>query len=511
MEREINLVILDTEFRRIAVVDYYSSLTWHKTMYGDGECEIEIPIDEHDLSFIQRNHYIVRNDDEMVCQILYTETRESAEGADILYVKAADITLLFLNKRIIFTNFMHTGSVQTLITKLINDNFSANASIAARRILASDGTSLIRLQFVGPIGEEGLQYTSSNNSIGDLIKQVLETYRYAMMMTYEETNGVVHFVLTIFRPSNRSSYVIFDQKMDNIVNTNFSSEFVRGSNIILVGGEKDENTGTRYFQSVGSMASGLDRNEEFLDADNLSHTVEWQEVLKEYPPKKAVYDFPVDAKYGATTVHFTITEDGKTMDRWYYRMGRFKIPIQDMAQFTALKESFPASKGYLWYIDVDPNTGITNFYIENCDIAVFKVDIINDPPKKDEDGNYDSNPTAQAQPVLYNAMMIQKGYEKYQEGTLDCSFSAEIDPNSTFLYKRDYIIGDYVGIYNKYGIKSAVQVTDVSETIDPSGYHLDVSLSDAKSKNAEDVIIYCGSDSVDTVYLCTDDGDFIIM
>ena len=106
--------------------------------------------------------------------------------------------------------------------------------------------------------------------------------------------------------------------------------------------------------------------------------------------------------------------------------------------------------------------------------------------------------------------MIQKGYEKYQEGTLDCSFSAEIDPNSTFRYKRDYIIGDYVGIYNKYGIKSAVQVTDVNETIDPSGYHLDVSLSDAKSKEVEDVIIYCGSDAVDAVYLCTDDGDFIL-
>jgi len=510
MERAINLVILNTEFRQVAVVDFYSSLNWHKTMYGDGECEIEIPIDDHDLSFIQRNHYIVRNDDEMVCQILYTELRENSEGADILYVKASDITLLFLNKRIIFSNFMHSGTVTTLITKLISENFSVNAPNEARRILATDGTSLIQLRFIGQIGNEGLQYSSENNAIGDLIKQLLETYRYAMEMVLETDNQVVHFVLNIFRPSNRSAYVIFDQKMDNVVQTNFSSEFVRGSNLILVGGEKDDLTGARYYQSVGSMATGLDRNEEFLDANSLSHTVEWQELLKEYPPKKAVYEFPTDPKNGATTVHFTIVEDGKTVDRWYYRMGLFKIPIQDMAQFTALKAAFPSTK-YLWYIDVDGQTGITNFYIENCDIAVFKVDIINDPPKRDENGNYDSNPTAQAQSVLYSAMMIQKGYEKYQEGTLDCSFSAEIDPNSTFRYKRDYIIGDYVGIYNKYGIKSAVQVTDVNETIDPSGYHLDVSLSDAKSKEVEDVIIYCGSDAVDAVYLCTDDGDFIIM
>ena len=511
MEKEIILTILDSDFQRIATLDYYSSISWHKTMYGDGECEIEIPItDKYDLSYIQRNHYIVRADDEMVCQILYTETRESNEGADVLYVKASDVTLLFLNKRVIFNSFMHTGTVTTLITKLINENFSVSSSNEARRILAKDGTSLIKLQFVGQIGNEGLSYTSENVSIGDLIKQVLETYRYAMEMVLEETNGLVHFILKIFRPSNRASYVIFDQKMDNIVSTNFSSEFVRGSNLILVGGEKDEQTGARYYQSVGSMATGLDRNEEFLDAESLSHTIEWKEILKEYPPKKAVYDFPTDPTNGATTVHFTTTIDGNKVDRWYYRMGLFSIPIQDMAQFSALKAAFPSTK-FLWYIDVNPDTGISNFNIQNCDIAVFKQDIINDPPKKDENGNYDSNPTGTAQSILYSAMMIQKGYEKYQEGTLDCSFSAEIDPNSTFLYKRDYIIGDYVGIYNKYGIKSAVQVTDVTETIDPSGYHLDVTLSDAKSKDVEDVIIYCGSDAVDSVYLCTDDGDFIIM
>ena len=510
MTQVINLTILDEQFKRVANIDYYSSMNWHPNMLGEGDCEIEIPItDDHDLSDIRRNHYIVRNDDDMVCQIIYTETRESNDGADILYIKGTDITLLFLNKRIVFSNFWHTGTVTSLVTKLIRENFSTEAAIAARRITASDGSSLIQLQFVGSAGEEGLQYTTQNESIGDLIHSVLETFRYAMRMVYSETNGVVHFVLKIFRPSNRSSYVIFDQKMDNVVNTNFSSEYVRGSNLILVGGEKEGTT--RYYQSVGSTATGLERNEEFLDANSLSHSVSWQEILKEYPPKKKVYDFPQDTVNGAITVKTTVTEDGKTYDRWLYRMGLFKVPIQDFAQFEALRQTYSAEKGYVWYTDVDADTGIMNFYVTNCDIAMFSVDIINNPPEKDEEGNYKTNPSGTAQPVLYNAMMIQKGYEKYQEGTLDCAFSAEIDPNSTFKYKRDYILGDYVGIYNKYGIKAAVQITDINETIDPSGYHLDVTLSDAKSKDAEDVIIYCGSDAIDTVYLCTDDGDYICM
>lgn len=511
MEHKIDLVILDENFKRVAVVDYYSSLNWKRNTLGDGTCEMDIPItDDKDLSFISREHYIVRNDDEMVVQILYTEIRESNDGPDTLHVQASDITMLFLNKRIIFSEFVHTGTVTTLVNKLLNENFSVNSAnqIAARRIYASDGkTSLIQVEFIGPIGEEGLTYKAKNEAIGDIIHSVLETYRYAMQMVYREgSNGVVHLYLQIFRPSNRAGYVIFDQKMDNIVETNFSSEFVRGSNLILVGGARQGNA--RYYQSVGSTATGLDRNEEFLDEENMSQTINWTELLTDYPPKKKIYDFPVDTVNGATTVYTQITEDGQKKDRWLYRMGVFRIPIQDQEQFTNLRNAF---KTYEWGPDTDPNTGITYFCIKNCDIALLTEDVINKPPKKKDDGTYETNPTADVLSVLYLAMLIQKGWEKYQEGTVDCAFSAEIDPNATYKYKEDYILGDYVGIYNKYGAKSAVQITDVTETVDASGYHLDVSLSDAKSKQVEDVMIFCGTDAVDSVYICTDDGDFILM
>lgn len=513
MEHEIDLIILDEQFKRIADVDYYTSLNWKRNMLGDGSCELDIPItDDRDLSFITRNHYIVRNDDEMVCQIMYTEIREDANGCDILHVQASDITMLFLNKRVVFSNFWHSGTVTTFITKLLNENFSVASvnQIEARRIYASDKqTSLIQLEFVGTAGEEGIQYTTNNEAIGDLIHSVLETFRYAMQMVLREySNGVVHLHLKIFRPSNRANYVIFDQKMDNVVNTNFKSEFVRGSNLILVGGSKTEDGSGRYYQSVGSTAKGLDRNEEFYDQENLSHSVSWTELLNNYPADKAIYDFPIDAKTGGHTVKTTIVQEGKTYDRWYWRMKLFKIPIQDEEQFKNLRNAF---KNYDWAPDTDATTGITYFCIANCDIALLTEDIYNKPPEKNDDGTYKSNPSATALSVLYSAMLIQKGYEKYQEGTMDCAFSAEIDPNATFHYKEDYILGDYVGIYNKYGAKSAVQITDVTETIDPSGYHLDVSVSDAKSKNVEDVIIFCGTDAVDSIYLCTDDGDFILM
>ena len=59
--KNIELLILDKQFKQVAVVDYYSSLSWHKSMFGDGECEVQIPIaDAYDLSYIQRDYYIAR-------------------------------------------------------------------------------------------------------------------------------------------------------------------------------------------------------------------------------------------------------------------------------------------------------------------------------------------------------------------------------------------------------------------------------------------------------------------
>ena len=504
MDKNIELRILNERFQQVAVVDYYTSLSWKRNMLGNGECEVQIPIaDAYDLSYVQRNYYIARKDDEMVCQIQYTETQESSSGADILLVKAYDITKVILNKRVVWTNFIFSGAVTTMINKLIIDNFSAPA-IQNRMCLATDGTPLIKVRVIGNAGSELITYQTENNPVGDLIEMLLETFRYGMVMTLEETNYVYHLVLNIFRPSNRSTYVIFDERFDNVIDTNFTSEFTRGSNLILVGGEN--NGASRKYQSVGSVSSGLDRNEEFLDAKTLSSRIAWDDLLTQYPPSKQILDFPYDPQYGGYTVYFQYEEDGKLYDRWYYRMKLFKIPIQDDAQYVVLRNMY--SK-YVWSIDVDPMSGITYFYIQDCDIAILNKDIINDPPTVDENGNYSYNASCTAMEVLYSAMLIQKGYEKYQEGTVDCSFSAEIDPNATFKYKQDYILADYVGIYNKYGVMAAVQITDITETVDPSGYHMDVSVSDAQSKDKEDIIIFCGTDMVNTVYLCTDDGSYI--
>ena len=202
----IDLYILDISFKPIGVLDYYTSLNWHKNMLGEGEVEIEIPITgDRDLSYIQRDHFITRKDDDMVAIITYTETRELSDSVPIYYVKAVDTTVFILNKRIVWSNFIFQGTVTAFINKLINENFSSPV-IENRKILASDGTALIRTNFVGTAGSELMNYQTNNDQIGDLITTILSTFGYGMLMTISRTSGtgVVHLILNIYRPSNRS-------------------------------------------------------------------------------------------------------------------------------------------------------------------------------------------------------------------------------------------------------------------------------------------------------------------
>ena len=815
-------------------------------MLGNGEVEIEIPLttgydleyianDQIDLknkddgkrSIFARNHYIIRTDDEMVAIITYTETRETDTG-DVYYIKAEDITKRILNKRIIWKKGVYSGTVTSYVDTLIKENFQ-ESSKKERNLITADGQYMLQTDWTGDAGDEKLTLSYDHDAVGDLIETILNNWRYGMRMTLERRydakveDGIIPLLkLKIYRPSNRSSYVIFNKKFDNIINTNFTSEYITGSNVIFVNGAVDKDTGYNRQIEVGTLASGLDRNESYLDKTSLSRNIPWHDFLKQYPPIQNVHDIEKDENIGGTTrketfksdslqtdsgeiakiedawdedslatgeivfpyrkepyTSVTIThdsnyvnekdpdtsawivkriirkgdrgddvaemqrrliekghscgpkaddgifgprteeaaiafqktvwpddssqwdgicgqgtltalgavcrgtvydnswevykvlrqgdrgEDVREMQRrliergfscgstgadgifgprtaeaaiefqktvwpddpsqwdavcghgtlaalgaivkiddgtasnhefyggyldfvngklysqynsdgtekdhveiievkkitlklsestnaiytniedttvrvgyyykvrkWYYNMKVFKIPLISNTgfgadQLTKLRNIYKDKRCYPKDEEVNGQK-ITYFCVENCDIAIFDVDIIYDPPEKEtptevdsneiidtdvanEEVKYKTNPTAYVLNTLYEVMLTQEGYKVYLEGTLDTSFSAEIDPNATVKYKEDYILGDYVGIYNNYGIKSDVQVTDVTETIDPSGYHVDVSLSTASSMQNQEVTIFCATDAVDTVYLLSDDGNYIIL
>lgn len=69
----------------------------------------------------------------------------------------------------------------------------------------------------------------------------------------------------------------------------------------------------------------------------------------------------------------------------------------------------------------------------------------------------------------YNAMLINRGYEKLSElGTTE-KFSGDIEPGTNYTLNEDYFLGDVVQIINEYGIEASPRIIEIIDCIDENG------------------------------------------
>lgn len=72
----------------------------------------------------------------------------------------------------------------------------------------------------------------------------------------------------------------------------------------------------------------------------------------------------------------------------------------------------------------------------------------------------------------YNAQLDQRGAEKLAENQTTITFEGQVESTQTFVYRRDFFIGDIVQIANEYGIQQKVRVIETVRSEDTSGYEM---------------------------------------
>lgn len=70
----------------------------------------------------------------------------------------------------------------------------------------------------------------------------------------------------------------------------------------------------------------------------------------------------------------------------------------------------------------------------------------------------------------YSRMLSERANEKMAEHSIEESFEAQIEPNTTYRYKTDYNLGDIVTVENGYGVTSKPRIVEIIESWDESGY-----------------------------------------
>lgn len=70
----------------------------------------------------------------------------------------------------------------------------------------------------------------------------------------------------------------------------------------------------------------------------------------------------------------------------------------------------------------------------------------------------------------YYQKLKQRGVDKMTEFVASETFEGEIEPSTTFLYKKDYNLGDIVTVKNQYGIEAHPRIVEIIENFDDTGY-----------------------------------------
>lgn len=69
----------------------------------------------------------------------------------------------------------------------------------------------------------------------------------------------------------------------------------------------------------------------------------------------------------------------------------------------------------------------------------------------------------------YNNLLIERGNEKIAENTFVESYTGEVETTLTYVYKKDYDLGDIVETVNEYGMEATPRIIEIIESENENG------------------------------------------
>lgn len=251
--------ILDTSFNRLAIVDDFISFIWTTRYYTCGDFELCADIARADILTI--GNYVQRQNDNHVGIIEAVKYQMTEEYQEMIIVSGRLLPSI-LARRVISSQTQVSGRVAECIRALINEN-AISPAVNARRI-----SGLTFASHVTTTETMDAQYTGEN--LLSTVSSICKTYGIGFDCTLGNNNSF-DFALYegVDRSYNQSAnpYVIFSDKYDNLLSSEYNEDYNNYVTDVLVGGE-GEGVNRTMIWAAKDTKSGLNRYESFLDAQN---------------------------------------------------------------------------------------------------------------------------------------------------------------------------------------------------------------------------------------------------
>ena len=426
----IAIYVLNDRMERIAVIDTYTSLIWANRYNETGDCELYIEANSTTLSLLRKGYFLSREDDEMVCRIEKIELNTDTENGNYLTITGYDVKKI-LSQRVIWNQTNVNGNVEDYVRKIVYDNL-VSPSEPFRQIRDANERANFFLgekQGFTEVIAEQVTY----KSVEEKVQEICKKYQWG----YKVTSDAGNFYFSLYKGTDKSETVIFSPDFENIVSTKYIEDSSNTANVALVAGEGE---GAARFKRTSGIAKGLNRSEIFVDAKDISKTITWSDLTEMYPLR---------ADGGGGYIFKSLTGN------MVYQVDVIYISIVDDAHLALLRREYPG--GFPTVKD-----GNKYYQVEAATVA--------DLPGKNQGDPMEDSDSVILRDSIYTVFLMNRGYEKLSEHKASTVFEGQIDPLTTFVYKKDYFLGDVVSVENEFSIHAAARITEVVETFDENGY-----------------------------------------
>ena len=420
----MDVYILNADLDLVGIADAYKSLIWAKRYNTVGDCELYVPATAENLSICKKGFYIMRTDDDMICQIKKIEIDTDAENGNYIVATGYDAKRL-LDQRIVWGTLTANGNAETFARNMV-DGALGSAAEMDRQLTDSGGNRIFGLGTAAGLTDRLSEQVSFKN-VGEKIREYCLKFGWGYRVKF--SGGILAFEL--YKGADRSTSVIFSSDYENLAATTYIEDESNMGNIALIAGEGQ---GSERFRCVAGEVSGVERYEIYADARDISKSITYEELKKLYPLSGA-----------------TIVSSG---GGYAYQVTSLDVPILDDGQLEWLEENYPDGS-------VVTVGGAEYYRIEDLIVAAL-------PSASPADTD-----SVTLEDVIYMTYLLERGYEKMAEFGYVTSFAGTIEPNTTFAYKIDYNLGDIVTVRNALGIGAAVRIAEVIEVWDDSGYKVE--------------------------------------
>lgn len=256
----MDIYIFNKNLEFISDIDIAKSVIIAPKYYECGDFEIYMSASLFDKNVLAIENYIQYDDFFGIIESVKIET--DVENGSHATITGRNIESI-LDRRIIMSQTVYSGTVEGYIRKLLNENC----------INPSDANRKIPNIALGPLKDFGdpIEIQCTYDNLLEHIIQICKAYRIGFRMLFHEESK--KFVFELYRGTDRSvssgieSPITFSKGYDNLLSTQYFCDFSTIRNVAIVAGEGEGNK--RVKVTVGS-AKGLSRREQFVDARELS-------------------------------------------------------------------------------------------------------------------------------------------------------------------------------------------------------------------------------------------------